>query len=107
MAATAVTGATAMATTTRNRPPRTAGPDRITVMLITLAVFLTVLALLAGQLRANVGVRAHPQLVLRRIYITRVVETVPASARGGSSVTQSVSSAGTSSPTGVPTTRSS
>jgi hypothetical protein len=97
----------AMAATTRPRAWRTAGPDRITVMLITLAGFLAVLALMAGQLRGNVAVHANPPVVLRRIYITRVVETVPASARGGSSVTESVSSSGTSSPAAGPTTRSS
>jgi hypothetical protein len=84
------------------------GPDRIAVMLFSLAAFLVVLALLASQLRGPVRhstVRA--QVVSRRIYRTTVIETVPG--RGsGISVAQSTSSSGSGYvPSAAPTTRSS
>jgi hypothetical protein len=94
--------------TTSPKPPRsaTAGPDGITVAFLTLAAFLAVLAVLAWQVRSTPARRAHRVVVLRRVYETRVVETVPG--RGTSTVSQSVSSSGAaSSLSSTPTTRSS
>ncbi|HET8980093.1 MAG TPA: hypothetical protein VFN87_18215 [Solirubrobacteraceae bacterium] len=69
--------------------------DRVTVALLSLAVFLTVLALLGAQLRsAAAHAPAHRVVVVRRIYRTTVIETVRGGAPGGPSVTQSVSSSG-------------
>lgn len=92
---------------TRRRTVRP-GPDRISVMLFGLAAFLVVFALLATQLQAHSALqRARPVLVLRRIHRTTIVETIPGS-RLGTSVSQSVSSSGSSQPVSVvPTTRSS
>jgi hypothetical protein len=76
---------------------RTSGPDRLTVWLVAGAAFLAVLALLAGQLRARTSrTAAAPVVVVRRIYETRIVETVPSAggAAAGTSVSQSVSSSG-------------
>ncbi len=86
------------------------GPDRLTVLLLTVAAFLAVLAVLASQLRvSSVGGSAKPVVVLRKVYETRVVETVngKGGATGGTSVTQSVSSSGSAAPASAPTTRSS
>ncbi len=87
------------------------GPDRITVALLALAGFLAVLALLAWQLSSSAAIAgAQPAIVLRRVYETTVIETIPGSGSGGggSSVTQSVSSSGASSTSGAaPTTRTS
>ncbi len=77
----------------RRRAARS-GPDRLSVILFSLAAFLVVLALLATQLRAH-PLRSTPRqvVVLRRIYRTTVIETAPG--RGsGTSVSQSVSSSG-------------
>ena len=77
-------------------------------MLLTLAAFLSILALLAWQVRSAPARPAHRVVLLRRVYETRVVETVIGPARGGGTVTQSVSSsAPASSLSTVPTTRSS
>jgi len=90
---------------------RASGPDRVTVALLAVAGFLAVLALLAWQMSssaANAGGR--PAIVLRRVYETTVIETIrgPGSGAGGSSVTQSVSSSGSSYASGaLPTTRTS
>jgi len=74
---------------------RASGPDRLTVWLLAGAAFLAVLALLAGQLRAGTSrTAAAPVVVVRRIYETRIVETVPSAGGGGTSVSQSVSSSG-------------
>ncbi len=74
---------------------RASGPDRLTVWLLAGAAFLAVLALLAGQLRAGPSrTAAASVVVVRRIYETRIVETVPSAGggAGGTSVSQSVSS---------------
>lgn len=78
----------------RPRPGR--GPDRLSVMLLGLAVFLAMLALLASQLRgtATQGYAARA-VVHRRIYLTKVIETIPGPGKG-TSVSQSVSSSGSS-----------
>lgn len=85
-----------------------AGPDRVAVVLFSLAAFLAVLALLAGQLRAST--RPAPrrtQVEIRRIYRTTVIETVPGPG-AGASVSQSVSSSGSAyAPAQVPVTRTS
>ena len=85
----------AVATTSPRRgPTAAAGPDRITVMLLTLTVFLVILAVLAWQMRSAPPRPVHRTVVLRRVYETRVVETVVGAAGGAGSVTQSVSSSG-------------
>jgi len=97
--------ATAAATTSGKRP-HGAGPDGVTVTLLTVAAFLATLALLASQMRASPARPAHRVVVVRRVYETRVVETVVGGA-GGSSVTQSVSGTPATALAPVPTTRSS
>ena len=84
-------------------------PDRLTVMLFSVAAFLIVLALLAGQMRSQIPHAGPRTMVVRRVYSTKIVETVIGPSRaGGSSVTQSVSSsAGASSPAPVVATRTS
>lgn len=78
-------------------PRRATGPDRISVMLLTLTVFLLILAGLAWQVRSAPARPGPRVVVVRRVYETRVVETVVGAQGGGSSVTQSVSSSGSSS----------
>ncbi len=88
------------------------GPDRVTVALFSLATFLVVLALLAGQL-PHAGSAATPRpVVLHRVYRTTVIErVVPSGASGaqsGPSVSQSVSGSGAEpSPPALPVTRAS
>lgn len=106
-AAMAATASMAITVATR-RAPRGAGGDRLTVALFALAAFLTVLALLAIQLRAGSAAPTRPRIVLRRVYETRVVETRVGGTDGGSSVTQSVSSSGSAAaPASAASTRSS
>src|SRR5579884_4220652 len=79
---------------TAPRKPPVFGPDRITVIMLTLAAVLIVLTLLAREL--SVGSSAGPwrrEIVVRKIYRTTVVETVPGPG-AGTSVSQSVSSSG-------------
>ena len=88
--------------------PAPAGPDRMSVVLFTLAGFLVVLSLLAWQLGAGKSTHLRPVTTLRRIYETRVITTiVGGSGRGGSSVSQSTSSGGSYSAAAPATTRSS
>jgi hypothetical protein len=94
-----------IAATTERRPSMAAGPDRITVVLFTVGAFLAVLALLTWQLRAAPVPRADPVIVHRKVYETRVVETLIGPAKGGPAVTQSVSSSGSSAVAPVATTR--
>lgn len=96
-------GATA-ARAARPRPARS-GPDRLTVILLSLAMFLGLLALLADELRGSAG-HASGVVLVRRVYLTRVVETVPGPGPA-TSISQSVSSSGSSYPSAAPTTRSS
>jgi len=79
------------------------------VLLLSIAAFLLVLALLASQLAQSTAVLApHPVVVLRRIYETRVIESGPdSSAAGATSVTQSVSNSGSAAAPAAATTRSS
>jgi hypothetical protein len=83
--------------------------DRLTVVLLAVATLLLVLALLAGQLRPTATLAARrPVVVLRRVYETKVVETIPGSSgSNGTSVSQSVSSSGVAAAPSAPTTRSS
>jgi len=68
--------------------------DRLSVMLFSLAAFLTVLALLGSQLSAKQGGSPHATAVVRKIYETTVVEQVIGARPGpsGTSVSQSASS---------------
>lgn len=95
---------------TTNRPAARAGVlDGVTVAMLTVAAFLAILALLAWQLRSAPARPARRMVVVRRVYETRVVETVVGGARSASSVTQSVPSsrgALSAAPTGA-TTRTS
>jgi hypothetical protein len=94
------------ATTTSHRARGSAGPDRVTVMVLSLAAFLVIFAGLAWQMRTAPARAAHRMVLVRRVYETHVVETVVGPTAGGSSVTQSVSSSvPASSP--APATRSS
>lgn len=83
------------------RPGRRPGAvDRVSVILVSLAAFLVVLALLARQLPSSAATRpaARPVLVIRRVYQTTVVETIRGGSSGsGTSVSQSVSSSGSGS----------
>lgn len=85
-----------------------AGPDRASVMLLSAAAFLAVLALLAWQVRATPATTARQRIVIvRHVYQTTVVETIKG-AGSGTSVSQSVSSSGSGSLAVAPvTTRSS
>ncbi len=90
------------------------GPDRLTVVLVALAGFLAVLALLAWQLPASAAhTSVRPVIVLRRVYRTTIVETIARASdsnrgAGATAVTQSVSSSGSANaPAPAPTTRSS
>jgi hypothetical protein len=105
----------AMAAATRpialTSAPRTrkakSGADRFSVVLFSIAAFLLVLALLAWQLKApSAHVAARPVVVMKRIYTTTVVTTVPG--RGRTSMSQSVSSSGSAyAAASAPTTRTS
>ncbi len=84
--------------------------DRLTVALIALTTFFVMLGFLAKEVESSSsGSAARPVTILRRVYETRVIETIPAgtNVRGGAtSVTQSVS--GSASPVAAaPTTRTS
>jgi hypothetical protein len=84
------------------------GADRLTVVLVSLALFLGLIAFLADQLRGAYSGHHSPRVVvLRRVYETRIVQTIPGPG-SGTSVSQSVSNSGsgyTASP--APTTSTS
>jgi hypothetical protein len=103
----AVSGRLSTERPTGRRSGRT-GPDRVSVMLFSLAAVLAVLALLAIQIRSGPSqTQARPLVVLRRIYRTTIVETLPGPGRG-TSVSQSASSSGAvQAVSAAPTTRSS
>lgn len=71
--------------------------------MLALAAFLGVLALLAWQFRMTSGGPTKRVVVVRRVYQTRVITTLPGS--GGSSMSQSVSSSGSAG--ALPATRTS
>jgi hypothetical protein len=80
---------------TAGRAPAHRGADRPTVVLLSVAAFLSVLALLGAQMRAAASHPRAPRVVLvRRIYQTTVVETTAGAGAGTAAVTQSVSSSG-------------
>lgn len=80
--------------------------DRATVVLLTLAVFFVLLGVLAKESESGgASIATRPVTVLRRVYETRVIETVPANANIQGGVSQSVS--GSSAPMSAPTTRTS
>ncbi len=83
-----------------------AGADRLTVFLITAALFLGVLAFLAFQPRASAAPGRHRIVLVRRIEQTTVVETIR-DGGSGTSVSQSVSSSGSGAVPVAPLTRSS
>lgn len=89
-------------------PGRSGAPDRLTVVIYAVAAFLAVLALLAWQVRAAPIRQARQLVVVRRVYDTRIVETIVGRPGIGSSTTQSISSSGSSPPLGAaPATRTS
>ena len=106
VAMAAATRPIALTSAPRTRRPKS-GADRLSVILFSIAAFLLVLALLAWQLKAPPArLAARPVVVMKRIYTTTVVETVPG--RGGTSMSQSVSSSGSAyAASSAPTTRSS
>ena len=82
------------------------GPDRVTVMLVAVAAFLAVFAILATRLRATAAPAPAPRVVvLRRIYRTTVIDDGRSAGRGRAA-TVSVSTSG-SAPAAPPTTRTS
>jgi hypothetical protein len=84
------------------------GPDRLTVVLLSIASFLAVLALLARQLPATSQGGSHPVHLLRKIYTTTVIKTIAGDGGpSGTSVSQSVSSSRASAAVAAPTTRTS
>jgi hypothetical protein len=101
MAATGTTMATNSGAT------KTGGPDRVTVLLLTVAAVLAVLAVLAWQMRSTSLLRPQTPVVFRRVYETRVIETRVGGGRGGTSSTQSVSSTAAPVSGRAPATRSS
>ena len=88
------------------------GPDRLTVALLSLAAFLTVLGLLAGQFAASAAPpRPHRVVLVRTVYSTKVIETI-AGGSGQTSVSRSVTGSATGASasagsTAAPTTRTS
>lgn len=93
----------------RARRSSSSGPDRVVVGLGSVTAFLIVLAVLAGQLRAAPAqAPVHRQLIIRRIYATTIVEDPSGSPAARSTVTQSVSTSGsTPGSAATPTTRTS
>jgi hypothetical protein len=95
---------------TLSRLDRSRGrPDRVTVMLLTLAAFLAVFAVLAARLRMTPALAPSPSprvIVLRRVYRTTIVDDGRTDSRGRAA-TVSVSTSGTAPTTTPPTTRSS
>jgi hypothetical protein len=97
------------AATSRQRKAVAPGPDRLSSVLFTFAAFLGVLALLAWQLNLGAGANTRSVIVLRRVYQTRVIETVSGPVHGAPAITKSVSSSGSPAPVApaAPTTASS
>jgi hypothetical protein len=85
------------------------GPDRVTVVLLTLATFLAVFAILAARLQVTPGPAPAPSprvVVLRRVYRTTIVDD-GRPGRRGRAPTVSVSTSGAAPTTPPPTTRTS
>lgn len=86
------------------------GPDPLSIALFSLALLMILVALLAHQLTSSAPVKraAVPFTLIRKIYRTRVIETIigPGPAIGPS-VTQSVASSGSMSAAPMVSTRTS
>jgi hypothetical protein len=85
------------------------GPDRVTIMLLTLAAFLAVFAILAARLRVTSAPAPAPSprvVVLRRVYRTTIVDDGRAYGRARAAAV-SVSTSGTAPAPPPPTTRTS
>ncbi len=95
------------ATTTRVGKPGAALADRLTVGLLTLAAVFVVLAFLAWEMRSAPASRARPVVVMRRVYETRVVETIVGGSHASTSVSGTVSSSAPMSAAALPVTRTS
>ncbi|MGN6169311.1 MAG: hypothetical protein ACTHQQ_14260 [Solirubrobacteraceae bacterium] len=98
--------------TSKRRKAAPAGLDRLSSVLFVIAAFLAVLALLAWQFKLSARAPTRSVILLRRVYQTRVIETVRgpsrgAPARGAPAVTQSVSSSGSAPPPSAPPTTAS
>jgi hypothetical protein len=93
---------------TATRARKDSGPDRLSVILFSLAAVLVVLTLLTKQLLAQASAPVpRRQVIVRKVYRTTIVTTIPG-AGAGTSVSQSVtSSPGSYSAGPMPTTRSS
>jgi len=80
--------------------------DRLSVMLFSLAAFLSVLALLAWQLGQGArSAPARPVVLVRKVYETTVVEQVKGARPGpsGTSVSQTVAGTAAYTPSPVAT----
>jgi len=62
------------------RRTRGGGPDRMTIALLSVTAFLLLLAVLGSQLRhTSSAVVARPRsVIVRKVYVTTVVERIPA-----------------------------
>lgn len=82
-----------LSSTTARRRRTASGPDRLTVVLLSLAAFLVVLGLLAGQMSASAARAPAPRVVLlRKLVRTTVLETVTGGAGRPAAVSSSQSS---------------
>ena len=93
--------------TSKRRKATPAGLDRVSSALFATAAFLAVLAVLAWQLKLSAHASTRSVILLRRVYLTRVIETVRGPSRGAPAVTQSVSSSGSAPPPSAPPTTAS
>jgi hypothetical protein len=77
-------------------------------MLLTLAAFLAVFAILATRVRATAAPAPSPRVVvLRRVYQTTIVDEGGSEGRGAARVSVSTSGTAPAAPTTAPTTRTS
>ena len=82
--------------------------DRLSVALFCIAAFLLTLAVLAHGLPVKASDRSARVPVIRKIYRTTVIETIKGgSGPGGTSVSQAVSSSGSTAIAAAPVTRTS
>ncbi len=96
------------ATTARTGKPGAALADRLTVGLLALAAVLAVLAFLSWEMKASASSsRARPVVVMRRVYETRVIETIVGGSHASTSVSGTVASSAPVSAAPLPVTRTS